>query len=117
MRGSQTDETAQEILVTYQSGNAYLAQRIKQSLAPTKFPVLTRRERWNYSPDQYLIVIRLCDEQGKKDNILQFDINKIRSAVLDQPEVKHRNLTDREQEKYVGKAVSQQVMEALRGLI
>lgn len=117
MSTPQSDETAQEILVTYQTGDSYLADRVKQALGPTDYPVLTRHERWDYNADQYLIVIRLCDQSGKTDNVLRYDTEKIRSKVLDKPEVRHRNLTDREREKHVGEAVSKQVIESLGSLI
>ena len=117
MKSHRSDDTSSEILVTFSSGNQYLASRVEQALAPTDYPVLTRREKWGFNSDQYLVVIRLCDQTKQDGNVLMYDVKEIREAVEQKPEVRHRNLTDRERAKYVGRAVSNKVMENLQSLL
>lgn len=113
----RSDHTSSEILITFRGNQSYLADRVKQALAPSNYPILTRREKWGFKSSQYLVVIRLVESSGKDGNTLKYDVPRIRTRVEEMPEIRHRNLTDREKEKKLGDAVSEEVLTALKGLL
>lgn len=117
MNRGRVDDTARNILIAYDDGYSYVAERVKQVLDPVEFPVMTRRERWGYSPDQYLHVFYLTDHSGEDDNVIRYDVSRAESEVLDKPEIRHRNLTDRMRQQHIGDFVAEMVLESLQGLL